>query len=89
MKLDIETLEESALALAQSIIQNAIIDSGISRAELARRMGCSRALVTRMLAGSHNLTIRTMARSMAACGFEVKFHRLKLSAPAVAGEEGK
>lgn len=75
---DIEILEESALAMAQSTIQNAIIESGISRAELARRMNRNRSFISRMLGGSHNLTIKTMARSMAACGFEVRFQPVPL-----------
>jgi len=76
--VDIEVLEESALAMAQSTIQNAINESGISRAELARRMDRNRSFVSRMLSGSHNLTIKTMARSMAACGFEVRFEPIRL-----------
>jgi len=72
-ELDMGILEESALAMAQATIQNAINECGISRSELARRMVCNRSLVSRMLTGGHNLTIRTMARSMAACGFEVRF----------------
>jgi len=71
--VDIGMLEESALAMAQSTIQNAINESGISRAEMARRMSCNRSFISRMLAGGHNLTVKTMARSMAACGFEVRF----------------
>ena len=72
-RVDFGVLEESALAMAQSTIQNAIGESRISRAELARRMQCDRSFVSRMLRGGHNLTIRTMARSLAACGFEVRF----------------
>jgi hypothetical protein len=75
---DIEVLEESALAMAQSTIQNAINESGLNRAELARRMQCDRSLVSRMLTGGHNLTIKTMARSMAACGFEVRFQPVRI-----------
>ncbi len=71
--VDIEVLEESALAMAQSTIQNAINESGISRSDLARKMQCHRSFVSRMLTGNHNLTVKTMARSMAACGFEVRF----------------
>ena len=76
--VDIGILEESALAMAQSTIQNAITQSGITRSELARRMQCDRSFVTRMLTGSHNLTIKTMARSLAACGFEVRFQPVRI-----------
>jgi transcriptional regulator with XRE-family HTH domain len=70
---DPEILEESALAMAQATIQGAITTSGISRAELSRRMGRSRSFVTRMLRGDHNLTVRTMARALTACGYEPRF----------------
>lgn len=65
--------EESALAQAQAAVENAIKASGISQAELARRMGRSRSFVSRMMTGSHNMTIKTFARSLAACGFEPSF----------------
>jgi transcriptional regulator with XRE-family HTH domain len=71
--IDLDIIEETALAMAQSTLQNAIDKSGISRTEMARRMKCNRSLVSRLLSGSHNLTVKTMARSMAVCGFEVRF----------------
>lgn len=70
---DLEVLSESALAMAQATMQNAIDQSRISRATLARRMDAPRSFVTRMLSGSHNLTIKTMARCLAACGYELDF----------------
>jgi len=76
--VDIEVLEESALAMAQSTIQNAINESGLSRADLARRMDRNRSFISRILNGNHNLTIKTMARSMAACGFEVRFQPVRI-----------
>jgi transcriptional regulator with XRE-family HTH domain len=71
--IDPEILEESALATAQATIQNAIDQKKISRADLARAMGRPPSFISRMLSGSHNLTIRTMARALAACGFEAHF----------------
>jgi hypothetical protein len=72
-EIDPEVLEEGALAMAQATIQNAIDQAGINRADLARQMGRPRSFITRMLAGQHNLTVRTFARAMAACGFELEF----------------
>jgi transcriptional regulator with XRE-family HTH domain len=72
---DLEVLEESALATAQATIQGAIDAAHLSRAELARKMGCKRSFVSRMLSGDHNLTIRTMARATLACGFEIEMKR--------------
>jgi len=76
--VDLDIIEESALALAQSTIQSAINRSGISRAEMARRMRRNRSFISRMMTGSHNLTVKTMAKSLAACGFEVRFHPVPL-----------
>ena len=64
--------------MAQSTIQKAINESGVSRSDLARRMQCHRSFVSRMLTGSHNLTVKTMARSLAACGFEVRFEAVPI-----------
>lgn len=77
-EIDVELLEESALAMAQSTIQNAINDAGISRAELARKMERPRSFITLMLSGSHNLTVKTMSRALTACGFEVRFQHVPI-----------
>lgn len=72
-QIDPEVLEESALAMSQATIQNAIDQAGISRADLARRMERPRSFISAMLSGSHNLTIKTMSRALVACGFEIRF----------------
>jgi hypothetical protein len=72
---DLEVLEESALFMAQATIQNAINDARLSRSDLAKKMNCPRSFISRMLSGKHNLTIKTMARAILACGFEVGFTR--------------
>lgn len=46
----------------------------ISRSELARRLGKSRAYVTRMLNGSHNLTVGTLVKVAHALGAKPKVH---------------
>jgi transcriptional regulator with XRE-family HTH domain len=76
--VDIGVLEESALAMAQATIQNAMQESGTNRAELARRLDCDRSFVSRILSGSHNLTVKTMARCLAACGFEIRFEPVRI-----------
>jgi transcriptional regulator with XRE-family HTH domain len=70
--VDPEVLEEAALFSAQATIQRAIDQRRISRADLARSMGRPRSFVSRMLSGSHNLTVKTLARALAACGFELR-----------------
>ena len=76
--VDLEVLEESALAMAQATIQGAIREAAISRADLARRMKCNRSVVSRMLSGEHNLTIKTMSRALAACAYVVRFNRVPI-----------
>ncbi len=51
--------------------------AGVSRAELARRLGVTRGLVTQALSGKP-LTVRTIARIAAAIGCEV---RIEISNP--------
>ena len=70
---DLEVLEESALAMAQATIQNAMDEASISKAVLARSMDRPRSFITRMLSGHHNLTVKTMARSLLACGYQIEF----------------
>ena len=71
--VDFEVLQESALAMAQATLQNAMDASGLKRSELADRMSRPRSFLSRMMSGSHNLTIKTFALALAACGFEAKF----------------
>ena len=49
-------------------------ERGISRAELARRAGTSAAYVTKVLRGSTNFTLATMAKLARALGMEVRLH---------------
>jgi transcriptional regulator with XRE-family HTH domain len=80
---DIEVIEETALAMAQSTIQGAINSCRISRAALAEKMGRPRSFVSRMLSGEHNLTIKTLARALAACGYQARFEYVPIQLPLV------
>ena len=73
VKADLDVLQEMALAMAQATMQNAMNKAHLSRAEIARQMGCSKSFVTRILGGGHNLTVRTFARVLGICGTEVEF----------------
>lgn len=46
-------------------------EQGVSRAELARRLGTSRAYVTKLLGGNANFTLQTMAKVAMALGAAV------------------
>lgn len=47
---------------------------GVSRAELARRLGTSRAYVTKLLDGNANFTLETMTKVAMALGTAVHVH---------------
>jgi Predicted transcription regulator containing HTH domain len=60
--------KEAALAVAQAVICNAMDAAGMSRADLARKMGKKRPYITRILSGKHNLTVKTLAQALEATG---------------------
>jgi transcriptional regulator with XRE-family HTH domain len=49
-------------------------EQGVSRAELARRLGTSRAYVTKLLGGNANFTLETMTKVAMALGSAVHVH---------------
>ncbi len=55
-----EFYEEREILVAQERIAEAIEAKGLSRADVARRLGCSRAHVTQILRTGKNLTVRTL-----------------------------
>jgi len=61
--------------IAEQIVK-AMKQAGISKAELARRLGKSRALVTLMLQGSTNFTIETLVKIAETlnCQLEIKLN---------------
>jgi transcriptional regulator with XRE-family HTH domain len=65
-----EREEEMTTAMAQSLIHQAMRGADISASELARRMGVSRSRIPQLLL--RNMTLRTLARALAACGYEAR-----------------
>jgi len=63
---------EGLVTEAGEFIARLMEQQGVSKAELARRLGRSRAYVTRLLSGSANMTVRTLAEVAYALGAEVK-----------------
>lgn len=57
------------------LLQSALENERLSRADVARRLGRSRASITKSLQRGRNLTIRTMVELLDACGY-----RLRISA---------
>lgn len=57
---------------ASEVIARAMKEKQVSRAELARRMGKSRAWITQVLSGRSNFTLRTLAEIAWSLGVELK-----------------
>lgn len=49
-------------------------EKGVSRAELARRVGSSAAYITKILRGNTNFTLATMAKFCRALGMDMRLH---------------
>ncbi len=64
--------ERLVLWVAEALAQ-AMADSGLSKADLAEKLGTSRAHITQVLSGSRNMTLRTVADLAWACN-----HRAEL-----------
>lgn len=56
---------------AQEAMLAALAKSGFNQTELARRMGTSTSFVSKVLAPSQNMSLKTLARVIEACGFEL------------------
>lgn len=69
-----EFWEEDAIIGFTEDVCLAMEQAGVSRAELARRLGTSQAYVTKVLRGNANFTIKTMVRLAAALDSELRVH---------------
>jgi transcriptional regulator with XRE-family HTH domain len=69
--VDLETSAEETAARFIREVEDTMRFRGVTKAELARRMGISRSVVTRLFTGSSNLTIRRMTAIARALGCEL------------------
>ena len=63
--------EERAVFVATEVLSRIMDERGLTKADLARMLGTSRANVTTLLSGQRNMTIRTFARLAALLGMRV------------------
>jgi transcriptional regulator with XRE-family HTH domain len=63
--------QELAVSNATEMLARVMEERGVSKAELARLMGTSRANVTSLLSGRRNMTVRTLADVAAILGVRV------------------
>jgi len=71
---------EGLVTEAGEFIARLMQQQGVTKAELARRLGKSRAYITQMLSGSTNLTVRTLAEVAYALGAEVRLEAAPVEA---------
>lgn len=60
-------LERIKIEITESLVQ-AMADAGVSNAQLAERLGTSRAYITKILQGDVNFTLQTLVRISRALG---------------------
>lgn len=58
---------------------------GVSRAELARRLGKSKGFVSQLLGGGRNLTLRTLADVLGALGYKLRLKAEKIQVQETGG----
>lgn len=79
--------EEHAVLLATEEILRLMDKEGITKAQLAKELGKSKAYVTQALAGGRNMTLRTLAAFAWACGYSMRGLNLqRLDMPAITFE---
>lgn len=69
-KAGLET-ERLLLDLTESFVQK-MVTKNVKRTELARRMGVDRAVITRVMAGDRNVTLRTLVSVASGLGCRLK-----------------
>jgi transcriptional regulator with XRE-family HTH domain len=64
--------QEELLLEVTELLASVMEDNNVSKAELARRIGKSKAFVTQCLCGSQNLTLRTLSDLFLALGYRLQ-----------------
>lgn len=78
---DAAVLMESALAAAQCEIERARKAAGLTYRQLATRMGFGgQSMVTKLLSGRGNPTLKTVQRALVACGYELRIEAVRREA---------
>ena len=72
-----EYAQERAIVAVTEAVERAIEQAGISRTEIAKRLGASKGHITQVLSGTRNMTLRTLGDLLWAAGFEL--HDLELA----------
>lgn len=71
--------QEKLVVDVTELLTNAMEARGVSRAQLAARLGKSKAFVTQLLRGRHNMTLRTLADLFLAIDCRVELSTTEIS----------
>jgi transcriptional regulator with XRE-family HTH domain len=70
--------QEQLLFDATELISRAMEQQGVSKSDLAKRLGKSKAFVTQVLGGQSNMTLRTLSDLASALGYDVELGAVNL-----------
>jgi transcriptional regulator with XRE-family HTH domain len=70
--------QEQLLFDATELISRAMVQQRVSKSDLAKRIGKSKAYVTQVLGGRTNMTLRTLSDLANAVGYEVELGAINL-----------
>lgn len=70
-----EYAEEKLVARAQSLLEGILQEKGMSKTDLAKKMGVSKARVSQIFSDNQNFTFRLMAKAFYALGEELSLCR--------------
>jgi transcriptional regulator with XRE-family HTH domain len=70
--------QEQLLFDATELSSRAMVQQNISKSELARRIGKSKAYVTQVLGGQTNMTLRTLSDLAEALGYDIELGAINL-----------
>jgi transcriptional regulator with XRE-family HTH domain len=79
VKVDKELEQERLILDVTEMICELMNEAGVSKTELAARLGTTKSHVTQLLAGNRNFTIRTLSDVLVALGSRVRPGSMPLS----------
>jgi transcriptional regulator with XRE-family HTH domain len=81
--LENETLynQETLILQATELLSSIMEDNGVSKADLARKVGKSKAYISQCLSGEQNLTLRTLADLCGALKYSLELGAVPSSEP--------
>jgi transcriptional regulator with XRE-family HTH domain len=71
LRSSVEFAEERLVASAQSLLEDILYDKGLSKTDLAGKMGVSKARVSQIFSDNQNFTLRLLASAFHALGEEL------------------